>query len=84
MEYIGIDWKENNQIEHLYETGFQHLEKFISEYGIEALKSNCVCDDGYNLGRWIANCKAKFRKGKLAEKYAVRFEKLGIRLGKEQ
>lgn len=84
LEYIGIDWKENNQIEHLYETGFQHLEKFISEYGIEALKSNCVCDDGYNLGRWIANCKAKFRKGKLAEKYAVRFEKLGIRLGKEQ
>ena len=84
LEYIGIDWKENNQIEHLYETGFQHLEKFIYEYGIEALKSNCVCDDGYNLGRWIANCKAKFRKGKLAEKYAVRFEKLGIRLGKEQ
>ena len=82
MEYIGIDWKENNQIEHLYETGFQHLEKFISEYGIEALKSNCVCDDGYKLGRWIANCKVKFRKGKLAEKYAVRFEKLGIRLEK--
>jgi hypothetical protein len=82
LEYIGIDWKENNQIEHLYEIGFQHLEKFISEYGIEALKSNCVCDDGYNLGRWIANCKAKFRKGKLAEKYAVRFEKLGIRLDK--
>lgn len=84
LEYIGIDWKENNQIGHLYETGFQHLEKFISEYGVEALTSNCVCDDGYNLGRWIANCKAKFRKGKLAEKYAVRFEKLGIRLGKEQ
>lgn len=57
LEYIGIDWKENNQIEHSYEIGFQHLEKFISEYGIEALKSNCVCDDGYNLGRWIVSVK---------------------------
>lgn len=48
------------------------------------ITSKTVCDDGYKLGYWINNCKVKFRKGKLADKYAVRFEKFGIRLDKER
>lgn len=78
---IGIDWNENNSVEQSYEIGFRHLEEFIHVNGIGAVTSTCVSGNGYKLGRWISNCKSRFRKGKLAEEYIIRFRKMGIMLG---
>ena len=82
LENIGIEWNENSRIKQCYETGFQHLEKYVQANGVDSISSRTVCDDGYKLGSWFIRCIAKFRKGKLAEKYVVRFEKLGVELNK--
>ncbi len=79
---IGINFGNINRVGQSYETGFKHLEEYIQANGVDTITSKTVCDDGYKLGYWINNCKVKFRKGKLADKYAVRFEKLGVELDK--
>ena len=41
-------------------------------------------EDGYKLGSWISNCKMKYNKGKLDEKYIRRFAEYGISLEPKQ
>ena len=66
------------RVNHSYAQGFQHLEAFIAEQGADALRGNTVCNDGYRLGNWIANCRQKFRNGKLSQEHIRRFNELGI------
>ena len=75
---LGIEWNNLSEIENasLYEKGFQHLEKFISEKGIYKIRAITVCDDGYRLGNWISNCRVRYRRGELAKKYVERFRRL--------
>ena len=82
---IGMDWGDRQKkiISSSYDTGFQHLEAYIAEHGIDAVTGLIVCEDGYKLGVWIANCKSKYRAGKLAKKHIKHFEELGITLEKE-
>lgn len=77
---IGIAWDNaaKNRIDDSYTTGFGHLENYISEKGIDAITKNVVCSDGYNLGKWISNCKSKYKNGKLEKKHVVHFQQLGI------
>lgn len=77
---IGMDWDNalEKRVNHSYKQGFQHLEAFIAEQGADALRGDTVCDDGYRLGNWIANCKQKFRNGKLSQEHIRRFNELGI------
>ncbi len=84
LENIKIEWDENSRIKQCYETGFQHLEEYIQANGVASITSKTVCNDGYKLGAWIIRCQAKFRNGKLAEKYVIRFRKLGVSLEKER
>lgn len=86
LTVIGMEWDNVRQqnIEKSYEIGFRHLEKFIAEYGIDFLTGKSICEDGYKLGKWIANCKIKYRSGKLAKKHIAHFEKLGISLEKNK
>lgn len=77
---IGMDWDNalEKRVNHSYAQGFQHLEAFIAEQGANALRGNTVCNDGYRLGNWIANCRQKFRNGKLSQEHIRRFNELGI------
>ena len=81
---IGMDWENalKKRVTDSYETGFQHLETFLTEHSVDSIMNNTVCDDGYRLGNWIANCKTKYRKGKLSQKHISHFEQLGITLEK--
>jgi hypothetical protein len=82
LSKIGMEWDNTKERKNarLYEIGFEHLEQFISENGVEKIRATTVCKDGYKLGNWVMNCRAKYRRGKLAEEYAVRFEELGVSL----
>ena len=84
LSEISMDWDNaaKKRISNSYEQGFQHLEKFVAEKGISALTVDIICDDGYRLGAWLANCKTKYRNGKLSEKHIKHFEQLGIHLEK--
>ncbi|MBQ3936673.1 MAG: helicase associated domain-containing protein, partial [Ruminococcus sp.] len=84
LSAIGMDWdnaKEKN-IRNSYAQGFQHLEAFIAEHGVDALTGAVICEDGYRLGSWFANCKTKYRNGKMPKKHILHFEKLGVQLEK--
>ncbi|MBR1751890.1 MAG: Helicase associated domain protein, partial [Ruminococcus sp.] len=85
LSAIGMDWESTleSRVKNSYEQGFRHLEAFIAEHGTDAVTVMIVCDDGYRLGSWIANCKSKYRKGKLPQKHIQHFEQLGISLEKE-
>ena len=85
LSAIGMDWESTleSRVQNSYEQGFQHLEAFIDEHGVDAVTVMIVCDDGYRLGSWLANCKSKYRKGKLPQKHIQHFEQLGISLEKE-
>jgi len=84
LSAIGMDWENalKKRIMDSYETGFQHLEAFLTDHSVDSIMNNTVCDDGYRLGNWIANCKTKYRKGKLPQKHFSHFEQLGITLEK--
>ena len=81
---IGMDWgnAQEKLIRNSYEQGFQHLEAFIARHGVSALSSYVVCEDGYRLGSWFANCKNKYHTGKLAKKHSLHFQQLGVSLEK--
>lgn len=84
LSAIGMDWdnaKEKN-IRNSYAQGFQHLEAFIAEHGVDALTGAVICEDGYRLGSWFANCKTKYRNGKMPKKHITHFEQLGVQLEK--
>ena len=84
LNSISIRWKSkrDTKIAESYRVGFEHLELFIAEKGLDALTYNTVCEDGYNLGKWLTNCKNKYRNGKLSKKHIQHFEKLRIILDK--
>lgn len=58
--------------------GSHYNNPFIAEQGADALRGDIVCNDGYRLGNWIANCRQKFRNGKLSQEHIRRFHELGI------
>ena len=80
LDKLGIEWNNLSEIENasLYEKGFQHLEKFISEKGIYKIRAITVCDDGYRLGNWISNCRVRYRRGELAKKICGEIQKAEI------
>lgn len=82
LDKLNIEWENRNKKANaeLYEIVFQRLEQFIAEYGLEKVKSEAVCDDGYALGRWVYGCRGKYKAGKLAKKYIQRFVKLRFAL----
>ena len=84
LSAIGMDWDnvKEKSIQNSYVQGFQHLEAFIAEYGVDAMNNAIICADGYKLGSWLANCKTKYRNGKLPQKHIRHFEKLGVQLEK--
>ena len=78
LNAIGMEWENVSEKKNaeLYENGFCHLEMFISENGLDKIKAATLCDDGYNLGAWVTNCRVRYKKGELSEEYIKRFRQL--------
>lgn len=77
---IDMEWGNaaEKRISDSYKVGFQHLEAFIKAHSTDELNGSIVCEDGYKLGAWFMNCKAKYRKGKLPQKHVEHFQQLGV------
>ena len=71
LSAIGMDWNDaaEKRIKNSYEQGFQHLEAFLTDHSVDSIMNSTVCDDGYRLGNWIANCKTKYHKGTICNCY---------------
>ena len=60
LNQIGMVWEEKT--ERLWEEGFRHAETYYQAHGNLDVTATYVCEDGYRLGGWISNQRAK-RKG---------------------
>ena len=40
-------------MDHIWEEGFEHLEEYVIANGNAKVPPTYVCEDGYNLGRWV-------------------------------
>ncbi|MBR1383580.1 MAG: helicase associated domain-containing protein, partial [Ruminococcus sp.] len=78
LDAIGMEWENLNELENarLYDIGFEHLAVFIAEVGLDKIRANTVCEDGYALGNWVMNCRSRYKAGELAEEYIERFRQL--------
>ena len=78
LNAIGMEWENVSEKKNaeLYENGFRHLEMFIAENGLDKIKATTLCNDGYNLGAWVTNCRVRYKKGELSEEYITRFRQL--------
>ena len=78
LDAIGMEWDNLNELENarLYDVGFEHLAEFIAKVGLDKIRANTVCDDGYALGNWLMNCRSRYKAGELAEEYIKRFRQL--------
>ena len=70
LNELGMRWESKSDL--TWEKYYESAKNYYENNGDLKVPAKYIDENGYNLGRWIANCKAKFRKGKLAEKYAVR------------
>lgn len=80
LDKLGIEWNNLSEIENasLYEKGFQHLEKFISEKGIYKIRAITVCDDGYRLGNWISQLQSTIQTWRACKKLCGEIQKAEI------
>ena len=78
LDAIGMEWENLNELENarLYDIGFEHLAAFIAEVGLDKIRANTVCEDGYALGNWVMNCRSRYKAGELVEEYIERFRQL--------
>ena len=86
LNAIGMMWenltdKKNSE---LYENGFRHLEQYIAENGLDKIRTSTLCDDGFNLGNWVSNCRVRYKQGELSEEYIKRFRQLKFPLDDEE
>lgn len=55
LDEIGMIW----EIEDPWEIGYRHAEDYFQKNGNLEVTNQFVCEDGYRLGRWIANQRVK-------------------------
>lgn len=84
LDTIGMRWNavKDQIIINAYEVGISHLADYIQKYHTTEISNAFICEDGYKLGIWIANCRTKYRAGKMPEEYRERIKKLGVTLEK--
>ncbi len=78
LDEIGMVW----EIEDAWEIGYRHAEQFYRENGHLEVSGQTVCEDGYCLGRWLANQRVNHnnptRYHFLTNEQTQRLEQLGI------
>lgn len=69
---------EKRTFDSLFEEGLQHAIQYKEEFGNLLVKESYVCDDGYNLGTWLANKRSKMQHGVLCESQQNALEAIGV------
>ncbi len=62
------DWQWNPQEEAsraAFEAGIDHLRSYVAVHGTSNVRQRDVID-GFNIGQWVANRRADYRKGRLS------------------
>ena len=79
LNRIGMVWNKNDAS---WELGFSYAQRYYQKHGNLDVKSDFVID-GYNLGHWILNQRAKYTEryattGKLSEHQIERLNAIGM------
>ena len=76
---IGMEWESDAP----WETGYLHAEQYFKENGNLDVEGSYVCEDGYRLGRWLANQRSNHNNPTqyhaLTEDQTERLEQIGFR-----
>lgn len=71
LEELGICW---NKAASFWEEGCQRAEDYFRRCGNLNVGADYVAEDGFRLGNWIANQKARYKSGQLTQAQIRRLE----------
>lgn len=75
LDRLGMEWYVADAF---WEQGYAHAQEFYVKNGHLRVVVDNVSSDGFKLGVWIANQRAKRRKNVLSEERASRLEAIGM------
>ena len=61
---IGWSWNPHSD---QWVTGFHHLQRYVVEHGHSRPPSSFITFDGYKLGNWVVNLRARRKKNRLTD-----------------
>lgn len=64
LNEIGMRWE--NAAELNWQNAYNHAKEYFETYGNLDVKASYVCDDGFKLGRWIANMRTAYSNNSVA------------------
>lgn len=82
LETIGIDWGKG--FEDKWLIGISHAKEYYMQNGTIDAPEDAVMEDGFQIGKWIANQKAYKRDRTLPAKRAANLEELKITWKKQK
>lgn len=75
LEALGMVWDIQ---ERGWQKGCEELERFKELFGTADVKARYVTEEGYALGKWVANVRQKWSKGLLTEAQEEQLNALGF------
>ena len=76
LNALNISW---DVMQEAWLNGINHANAYYTEHGNLNAPGQYESPDGYKLGAWIANQRAKYRSGKLADDRKNALEELGMK-----
>jgi hypothetical protein len=73
LDALGFVWDVKSE---MWEEGYLHLKSFVEEHGNCRVPVGCKCTDGYRLGHWVNNARA--RRNAMAVERIARLDALGF------
>jgi len=61
-----------------WQAGFEHLREFRRYLGHCSVPERYVAEDGFKLGKWVANQRRTYKAGMLTEEHLQALEELGF------
>ncbi len=81
LNMLGMVWDIQ---ERGWQKGCEELKKYLQQRGTIDVKARYVTDEGYALGKWVANVRQKWAKGTLSEQQAAQLKELGFIWDKQE
>ena len=76
LNAIGMEW-ENGSIRN-WNRGCEALRQYREQYGNTEVKARYTTEDGYALGKWVSNIRAKQKKAALTKEQQEELEAIGM------
>ena len=74
LEELGVTW---NVLDAAWEEGLRHAAGHAREHGTLRVHRDYVTPDGFRLGRWLVNSRARYRQGKMHASRERRLDAIG-------